>query len=152
MKQSVIGIILGVILLFISMIILPTYFMSVITYRDDLNKAQVASRNFVDSVIDNGKISDRAISDLNLELAACTSTFTYKIVREEKIVQPIGNTGKVETTWMVTEITDDTQWASGDIVTIVIEQQGLNLYQKLAMLMPGAWFHTQDVRMSGMVR
>lgn len=151
MKQSNIGIILGVIILFISTIILPTYFMSVITYRDDLNKAQVAARNFVDSVIDNGMISERAISDLNLDLAACTSTFTYRIVREEKIVQPTEG-GGVETTWMVTEIVDGTEWASGDIVTVIIEQQGLNLYQKLAMLMPGAWFYTQDVRMSGMVR
>lgn len=152
MKQSNIGIIVGIIILFISIIILPTYFMSVITYRDDLNRSQVAARNFVDSVIDNGQITERSVSDLNLELAACTSTFAYKVYREEKIIQPIGNTGKTETTWVYTEITDDTVWRTGDIVTIVIEQQGLNLYQKMAMLMPGAWFYTTDIRLSGMVR
>ena len=151
MKQSITGIVIGIILLFVSSIILPVYFMGIITYRDDLNKCQVAARNFVDMIIDNGQINDRAISDLNLQLASCTSTFSYRYYREEKVIQPVAG-GGYETTWMHVECDENTQWNSGDIVTIVIEQEGINLYQRIAHLMPGASFTTQEIRMSGMVR
>ena len=82
MRNSIVGIIISVIILFISLIVLPTYFVGVIQWRDDMNTCQTAARNFVDMVIDNGQINERAVTDLNLSLGGCYSTFTYEIYRE----------------------------------------------------------------------
>lgn len=152
MKQSIVGTVLGVLILFISCVILPTYFMSIITYRDDLNKCQVAARNFIDMVIDNGSINERALSDINLSLASCTSTFSYKYYREEKILQPSEEEGFVDTIWVYTDVVDNVNWNTGDIITVVITQEGLNIYQRIAMIMPGASFAAPEIRLSGMVR
>ena len=56
-----------------------------------MNKCQSAARNFVDMVIDNGQVSDRALSDLNLSVASCSSTFTYEYYREERVTNPDPN-------------------------------------------------------------
>lgn len=152
MRKSIVGVIIGVIILFISCIILPSYFISIITWREDLNRCQVAARNFVDMVIDNNHITDKAISDLNLDLAACSSVFTYEYYREEKVTNPGGTAGSVDVNWIYLNADENTEWRSGDIVTIVITQEGLNIYQRLAMLMPGAHYHVAEIRLSGMVR
>ena len=151
MRNSVVANVLGIIILFLSLIILPTYFIGIINWRNDMNTCQTAARNFVDMVIDNGQITDKAVSDLNLSLAACTSTFTYDYYREEKTTNPDGAGGSV-TTWNYCEVSQDTVWRSGDICTIVIEQKGMSVYQRIAAAILGTSYSRIEVRLSGMVR
>lgn len=140
------GIILSVIILFISLIVLPTYFVGVIQWRDDMNTCQTAARNFVDMVIDNGQITERAATDLNLSLGGCYSTFTYQVYREEKITNPTG------ISWVYVDIENDTVWRTGDIVTIEITQQGSNIFQRLSSMLLGTSYQRVSVRLAGMVR
>ena len=83
MRGSVVGMVVAIIVAFISLILLPAYFIGIINWRTDMNTCQNCARNFVDMVIDNGQITDRALSDLNLGLASCSSTFTYEVYKEE---------------------------------------------------------------------
>lgn len=159
MRSSIVGTILGAIILFVSLIILPIYFVSIINWRDDMNTVQTAARNFVDMVIDNGQITDKALSDLNLSLAGCTGTFTYEYYKEEKTTNPavkVDDTGATytttETTWNTVEVGNNTVWREGDLVTIEIHQSGMNLFQRLASATMGSYFTNVDVRLSGMVR
>lgn len=146
MRNSIMGIILSVIILFISLIVLPTYFVGVIQWRDDMNTCQTAARNFVDMVIDNGQITERATTDLNLSLGGCYSTFTYQVYREEKITNPTG------ISWVYVDIGNDTVWRTGDIVTIEITQQGSNIFQRLSSMLLGTSYQRVSVRLAGMVR
>ena len=152
MRNSIVGILLSVIVLFIGVILLPSYYQGVIEWRADANICQSSARNFVDMVIDNAGISDRAISDLNLSLAGCSGTFTYEIYREEKVTNPGTVAGTAEVTWIYTEITEDTVWHTGDIVTIVITQQGQNIFQKFSSAFLGQSYNNIEVRLAGMIR
>lgn len=158
MRSSIPGMVMGVIILFLSLIVLPTYFISIVNWRDDMNTCQTAARNFVDMVIDNGQITEKALSDLNLSLAGCTGTFTYEYYKEEKTTNPAvvivdgTATRGSETTWNIVEVSDDTIWREGDLVTIVIHQSGLNLFQRLSSAIMGSSFTTVEIRLSGMVR
>lgn len=156
MKTSVTGLVISCIILFISLIMLPTYFIGVINWRSDQNTAQTAARNFVDMVIDNRQITERAMSDLNLSLAGCSNTYTYEYYREEKITNPkideSGNVIGVEITWVYVEVTPETVWNTGDICTIVVRQQGMNMFQRVAMALMGTSYNTVEIRLSGMVR
>lgn len=160
MRNSIVGMIVGAILLFVSIIILPIYFVAIINWRDDMNTAQTSARNFVDMVIDNGQVTDKALSDLNLSLAGCTGTFTYEYYKEEKTTNPAieildtdGNTKIItETTWNIVEVGPDTIWREGDLVTIEIHQSGMNLFQRIAASTMGTYFTNVDIRLSGMVR
>lgn len=151
MRSSTVGVIVGVILLFISIIVLPTYFIGITNWRDDMNTCQTAARNFVDMVIDNGQITDKALADLNLSLASCSNTFTYEFYREEKTTNPDGAGGSV-TTWNYVEVNKDTKWRTGDLCTITIKQQGMGVYQRLAAALLGTSYSKIEVRLSGMVR
>lgn len=146
MRDSIIGKVIGVIILFYSLIVLPTYFVGVIQWRNDMNTCQAAARNYVDMIIDNGQITERAVTDLNLSLGSCYSTFTYNVYREEKITNPTG------TSWVYVDIEDDTVWRTGDIVTIEITQEGSNIFQSLSAMMLGTSYQKVDVRLAGMVR
>lgn len=152
MRNSVVSMVMGIIILFLSLVILPTYFIGVINWRNDLNTCQTAARNFVDMVIDNGQITDKCLSDLNLSLASCSSTFTYEYFREEKSTNPGGIAGSAVTSWNFTEVTTDTAWRTGDIVTIVITQRGVNPFQRISQMILGTSYSTIEVRLSGMVR
>lgn len=151
MRNSIISIVVSVIILFLSLIVLPTYFIGIVNWRDDINTCQSSARNFVDMVIDNGQITERALSDLNLSLASCSSTFTYEYYREEKVTNPDGNGGST-TTWNYVEVTPDTKWRSGDICTIVITQKGMSVYQRIAAVILGTSYTKTEIRLSGMVR
>ena len=70
MKVSIAGMAVQIFILFFSLIVLPIYFMSIIQYYKDVNRIQTAERNFVDYVIDNRQVSDAAMSELNLSIAA----------------------------------------------------------------------------------
>lgn len=152
MRQSVVGNIVVVILLFIGMIILPAYYIGIIQWRNDMNICQTAARNYVDMVIDERSITDRAESDLNLSIAACSGVYTYKVYREERIVNPTPGDESYQTTWVFVDINKDTKWRTGDLVTIVIEQKQPNIFQRLSTMLMGASWNNIDVRLSGMVR
>lgn len=151
MRNSVVSTILSIIILFISLIVLPSFFIGVINWRTDMNTCQVAARNFVDMVIDNGQITDRALSDLNLALAGCTATFTYEYHREERITNPKED-GGVVVKWVNTSVDEDTVWHSGDLCTIVITQKSQGLFQRLSMGLLGVSYNNMEVRLTGMVR
>lgn len=158
MRSSIVGTILGAAILFISLIVLPIYFVSIVNWRDDMNTCQTAARNFVDMVIDNGQVTDKALSDLNLALASCTGTFVYEYYKEEKTTNPAVRyingveVDTTETTWNIVTVNNDTIWREGDLVTIVIEQQGMNLFQRLSAALIGSSYTSVEVRLSGMVR
>lgn len=151
MRDSIIGKVIGVIILFLGLVVLPTYYIGIVNWRDDLNTCQTSARNFVDMVIDNGQITDKAIADLNLSLASCSSTFTYEYYREEKVTNPDGAGGSV-TTWNHVEVTPDTVWRTGDICTIVITQRGMSVYQRIAAVILGTSYQKIEIRLSAMVR
>lgn len=151
MRNSIVGVILGVIILFIGMVLMPIYYVAVMNWRDDMNTAQTAARNFVDSVIDTKEVSEEALTDLNLALATTTCNFNYKYYRETKVVNPNGS-GATHTTWQAAEIKSDTIWKTGDIITIEITQTSDGLFQRFAMGFLGMGFNRREVRLSGMVR
>lgn len=153
MRQSIVSNVIAIIILFISLIVLPSYFIGVIQWRTDMNICQTAARNFVDMVIDNGKITEKATTDLNLSVASCSGDFSYEYYREEKIVNPDPNaSGEYITTWVHVEVDGDTEWKTGDIVTIVIKQNSTNLFQKLSNALMSMSYNNIEVRLSGMVR
>ena len=156
MRQSIVSKVLGVIILYISLVLLPIFFISIVDWRDDSNRIQVASRNFVDKTIDAGQITRDMVEDLNLSLAACNGSFTYSISRETKVTNPIydvnGNVTGYETTWQYAEFDNDTMWLTGDIITVTIEQNGFSLFQRLAMGLVGVSYNKQECVLSGMVR
>ena len=153
MRQNIVGNVISIIVLFIGLIILPSYFIGIIQWRQDMNICQTAARNFVDMVIDDRKITERALSDLNLSIASCTGDYNYEYFREEKIVNPNPETANSYlTTWVHKDVTDDTKWRTGDIVTIVISQKKVNLFQRLATALLGSSWNNIEVRLSGMVR
>lgn len=155
MRQSVVSNVIAVIILFVSIIVLPAYFIGIINWRSDMNICQTAARNFVDMVIDNGQITEKALTDLNLSIASCTGNFTYEYYREEKVVNPnpgTGVSGDYITTWVHVEVDEDTVWRTGDICTIVITQKSMNIFQRLSNALIGASYNNIEVRLSGMVR
>lgn len=156
MRISIPSLVLSVILLFLSLIVLPIYFVSIINYRDDLNTVQTASRNFIDRAIDTKEITEDMVADLNLQLASCNSTFTYTVSKEVKVTNPKGDgSGEVVTTWIYTDVNDGlvgTTFASGDFVTITVRQVGISVFQRLSSGFLGTQYHTRECNLSGMVR
>lgn len=157
MRNSTVGMILGVIILFLGLVVMPTYYISLIQWRNDVNTAQVAARNFVDMVIDSGEVTEggKAWTDLSLTLASCYSTMTYTVYKEEKVTNPVFEGGVVtsyNTTYSYAPFNENCKFATGDIVTIVIEQTGSNIFQRLARGLLGIHYNNIEVRLSGMVR
>lgn len=153
MRQSIVANVIAVLILFMSFIVLPSYFIGVIQWRSDMNTCQVAARNFVDMVIDNSKISERAITDLNLEIASCAGDYTYEYYREAKVVNPDpNNAGEYITTWVHVEVDENTEWNTGDLCTIVITQRTPNVFQRIANAMLSTSWNKIDIRLTGMVR
>lgn len=151
MRNSIVGTIIGVILLFFSIIILPLYFVGIVQWRNDVNMAQNAGRNFIDKVIDSGEVTDKTMEDLNLELAGCTVVFKYEIRYAKKVVSPDPDDpdGTI-TTWV--NIDKPEVLREGDIVTIDMKQQNLNIMQRLANACLGTVFNREDITISGMIR
>lgn len=118
-----------------------------------MNTCQTAARNFVDMVIDNGKISDKALTDLNLSIASCSGDFVYEYYREEKVVNPDpDHDGQYIVTYAHVDVDKDTEWRTGDIVTIVVTQKSMNLFQRLSNALMGASYNNIEIRLAGMVR
>lgn len=151
MRNSIVGTIIGILLLFFSIIVLPLYFIGIVQWRTDVNNAQNAGRNFLDKVIDSSEVSKTTVEDLNLELAQCTVVFSYDVKYSKKVVNPDPSdpTGTI-TTWVPMDEIGDLR--AGDIVTIEIKQENLNLMQRIANALLGTVFNKEDIRLSGMVR
>lgn len=153
MRQSIVSNVIAIIILFVSLIVLPAYFIGIINWRSDMNTCQTAARNFVDMVIDNGKISEKALTDLNLSIASCSGDFVYEYYREEKVVNPDpDHSGQYITTYAHVEVDQNTEWRTGDIVTIVVTQKSMNLFQRLSNALMGASYNNIEIRLAGMVR
>lgn len=153
MRQSIVSNVIAIIILFVSLIVLPSYFIGIINWRSDMNTCQTAARNFVDMVIDNGKISDKALTDLNLSIASCSGDFVYEYYREEKVVNPDpDNAGQYIVTYAHVDVDKDTEWRTGDIITIVVTQKSMNLFQRLSNALMGASYNNIEIRLAGMVR
>lgn len=153
MRNSIVATVLSVIILFISLIVLPTYFIGIVNWRTDMNTCQTAARNYIDMVIDNGCANEKAISDLNLSLAACSSTFTYEVIKEKRVVNP-DTSSSYKTEWVAVPVdpTGTTKYDSGDLVTIVITQRSMNQFQRISMVLLGTAYSNMEIRLTGMVR
>lgn len=152
MKTSIAGMAAQVFILFISLIVLPIYFMSIIQYYKDINMIQTAARNFTDYVIDNRQISDAALSDLNISVAAVSTPVTTKITRETRVINPSLTPGQVDVRWVYTEWDQNTVWLQGDLVTVEIKQETGNLMQQISSIFLSSAYNNITVRLTAMVR
>lgn len=152
MRTSIAGMAVQVFILFLSIIILPIYFMSIMQYYKDLNKCQVAARNFVDYVIDNRQVSESALAELNISLAAVSTPVSSTVKRETRVIDPAEAAGETSIKWVYTEWDENTVWYQGDLVTVEIEQESINMLQQIAAVFLGANYSNMNIRLVGMVR
>ena len=153
MRTSIAGMAVQVFILFISLVILPIYFMSIIQYYKDINRIQVAERNFVDAVIDNRQVSDAVLSELNIQLAAVSTPVTVSIKREVRAIDPRpGEIGQTEVRWVFVEWHQNDDWNQGDIVTVSVKQNNPNMMQQLSSVFLGSGYNNLNMDLAGMVR
>ena len=156
MKSSTAGKVMGVIILFISLVVLPIFYISIVDWREDSNRIQIASRDFIDRAIDAGQVTSDMEADLNLDLAACTGNFVYTITVETKITNPkfddSGNVVGYTTVWVPIAYKKGDTLQRGDIITLTVEQSDFGLFQKFAIGLLGVSFNKMDCVTPGMVR
>lgn len=152
MKTSVAGMAVQIFILFLSIIILPIYFMSIIQYYKDVNRCQIAARNFVDYVIDNRQVSESALAELNINLAAVSTPVSAEVKRETRVIDPADVANETEIKWVYTEWDENTVWYQGDLVTVEIKQESVNMLQQIAGVFLGTNYSNMDIRLVGMVR
>ena len=148
MRNSLTGLIMGIVVVFLSMFVLPLYFIGCVQWRDDMNTVQNSTRNFIDKVIDTRELSEDTVADFNLALASCSSTFSYTIYHEEIVTNPNG--GSTLTTWIYTDNMVD--WNQGDFITVEVKQVSQNFFQRISSMMIGLIYANKSCTMSGMVR
>lgn len=151
MKSNVVSVMISVVILIISLIVLPTYFKSIEDSRDDVVRVQNAMRNFLDICIDNQCIPEQAIADLNLDLAACTATYSYTIRRDQKIVTPTAD-GDYTISWLTVEVKPGDALVQGDFIILEVKQDTLSIYQRLSAILSSNSYTEYQLRMSAMVR
>lgn len=149
MKSSIVGTTIAIIVLFVGLVIVPIYQLSLITWRDDLIKVQTETRNYIDKIIDTSTNPDNYVEDFNLALASCSNTFTYTLEHYARVTNPDGKGGTV-TTWQVTN--DLSNFSKGDIVKITVIQKSYNIFQKISQSLLGMNYVNKDIVMSAMVR
>ena len=162
MKLSVPALVISTIILFLGFIVMPTYYMGCVQWRDDMTIVQNSTRNFVDQIIDSGQITKDMEADFNLALASCSSMFTYEVVHEVKVTDPdpiLDDPATPEdesdpyhtiTKWVYTE--DVVNFNTGDFVTVKVEQITTNFFQRIAANMLGMFYTKKDCTLTGMVR
>lgn len=148
MRNSLTGLVMGIVILFLSLFVIPLYYIGCIQWRDDMNMVQNSTRNFIDKVIDTREMSEDTIADFNLALASCSSTFSYKVLHEEIVTNP--NEGGTVTTWIYTDNLED--WNSGDLITVEVKQVSQNFFQRISSMMIGLVYANKSCTMCGMVR
>ncbi len=152
MKVSIAGMATQIFILFFSLIVLPIYFMSIIQYYKDVNRIQVAERNFIDYVIDNRQVSNAALSELNLSVAAVSTPVTVSIKREIRVINPGSTAGAVDVAWIAAEYDENTIWDQGDLITVVIEQEQANIMQQISSVFLGSSYNNLKFQLTAMVR
>lgn len=149
MKISIPSLILSVIVVFVGLIIMPLYYISVVQWRNDYETIHNEARNLVDKIIDTREYTDVMEEDFNLAIATLNNTFTAKVTREVKVVNPDG-AGGTYTTYIVTD--DNDEYAQGDFVTVTVEQVGVSPWQALSLRLLGVNSYRDKVVYSGRVR
>ena len=152
MKVSIAGMAVQIFILFFSLIVLPIYFMSIIQYYKDVNRIQTAERNFVDYVIDNRQVSDAALAEFNLSMAAVSTPVNASIKRETRIINPAKTAGAVDVLWVSAEYDNNTVWEQGDLITVVVEQEQANIMQQISNVFLGSSYNNLNMRLTAMVR
>lgn len=152
MKVSIAGMAVQIFILFFSLIVLPIYFMSIIQYYKDVNRIQTAERNFTDYVIDNRQVSDAALSELNLSIAAVSTPVKVSIKREVRVINPGSTAGAVDVSWVAAEYDNNTIWDQGDLITVVVEQEQANIMQQISAVFLGSSYNNLNMRLTAMVR
>ena len=154
MRVSIAGMAAQIFILFISLIILPIYFMSIIQYYKDINRIQVAERNLVDYVIDNRQVSNECLAEFNIALAGVTTPVKADIQREIRVINPSHDPSaeRAEVTWAYTEWDTNTLWYQGDLITVSVKQEGSNLMQQISQLFLGSDYNKLDNQLVAMVR
>ena len=152
MKGSIAGMAVQIFILFFSLIILPIYFMSIIQYYKDVNRIQTAERNFVDYVIDNRQVSDAAMSELNLSIAAVSTPVKVEIKRETRVINPGSTAGAVDVSWIAAEYDNTTIWDQGDLITVTVKQEQANIMQQISSVFLGSSYNNLNMRLTAMVR
>lgn len=151
MKSSVVSVVLTIIVLVVSLIVLPTYFKSIENSRDDAVRVQNAMRNFLDVCIDNQKLPEEALQNLNIDLAACTAGYSYTIKRDQKIVTPTVG-GDYIISWVTVGVEPGDHLAQGDFITIFVKQDSLSIYQRIASILSSSSYEPYNDQLSAMVR
>ena len=153
MKTSVPSMIVQVVILFIAVVFTPIYYMSIIQYQKDVNRTQVAVRNFIDSVIDNRQVTEEAEAELAISLASTMTPLHYEIKRETRIINPSDeNVTGVQVSWVYIDWSHDTVWLQGDLITVEVTQDSPSLFQQLSQAFLGSSFSELKMNVTGMVR
>lgn len=152
MRTSIASMAVQIFILFLSLVILPIYFMSIIQYYKDVNRIQIAERNFVDYVIDNRQVSEAALSELNLSIAAVSTPVKVSIQRETRIINPGSTAGAVDVSWVAAEYDSNTIWSQGDLITVDVRQESANIMQQLSSIFLGSSYNNLNMRVTAMVR
>ena len=153
MKISIAGMVTQVVILFLGIVILPIYYMSIIQYYKDVNRIMVAERNLIDYVIDNKQVADSALSEFNITTAAVSTSVDVTITRETRIIDPSDDSpSKVDVKWVATDWDKDTVWLQGDLITVNVKQDSSNIMQQISGIFLGSMYSNLDMPMTGMVR
>ena len=149
MKMSIPSLVLSVIVVFVGLVIMPLYYISVVQWRNDYEAIHNEARNLVDRIIDTREYTDLMEQDFNLALASLNNTFTATVTREVRVVNPDGH-GGTYTTYISTD--DNEEYAQGDFVTVTVEQVGMSTWQSLSLRLLGVNSYRDEVIYSGRVR
>lgn len=142
-----------VVILFLGIVILPIYYMSIIQYYKDVNRIMVAERNLIDYVIDNKQVADSALSEFNITTAAVSTSVDVTITRETRIIDPSADSpSKVDVKWVAVDWDKDTVWLQGDLITVNVKQDSSNIMQQISGIFLGSMYSNLDMPMTGMVR
>ena len=153
MKISIAGMVTQVVILFLGIVILPIYYMSIIQYYKDVNRIMVAERNLIDYVIDNKQVADSALSEFNITTAAVSTSVDVTITRETRIIDPSDDSpSKVDVKWVAVDWDKDTVWLQGDLITVNVKQDSSNIMQQISGIFLGSMYSNLDMPMTGMVR
>lgn len=142
-----------VVILFLGIVILPIYYMSIIQYYKDVNRIMVAERNLIDYVIDNKQVADSALSEFNITTAAVSTSVDVTITRETRVIDPSEDSpSKVDVKWVAVDWDKDTVWLQGDLITVNVKQDSSNIMQQISGIFLGSMYSNLDMPMTGMVR
>ena len=142
-----------VVILFLGIVILPIYYMSIIQYYKDVNRIMVAERNLIDYVIDNKQVADSVLSEFNITTAAVSTSVDVTITRETRVIDPSEDSpSKVDVKWVAVDWDKDTVWLQGDLITVNVKQDSSNIMQQISGIFLGSMYSNLDMPMTGMVR